>query len=199
MRHHRALYALTTGAGLLLAGCGGSDRNAYAENPEEREMAARTDTTPGTAWSELDADGSDFLDRGEVTAWWNDVKADLGWDADTEEGLSREELVEGVRDVWDLDDDGRVTEEEWRDAAEDVWDDTGAFTDWDGDGDSELDANELKEGLETRGLYDVVDMDRDALVDDEELADWFFDVFDADDDTEIDRTEWESTWFEKAN
>jgi hypothetical protein len=198
MRRIRGL--LTLSAGLWVAGCGSPDRDAYAGSPEEGETAAEGEATPGTAWSEWDADGSDFLDREEVSAWWDDVQADLAWDADTEEGLSREEFVEGVRGAWDLDDDGRVTEEEWRDASDDVWgDEAGAFADWDGDGDSELDANEVSEGLETRGLYDVVDKDRDALVDDEELADWFYDVFDLDDDAEIDQTEWESTWFEMEN
>lgn len=151
------------------------------------------------AYADWDADQDEFLNENEFDAWWAERRADLDWDLDDEDGLTREEYGEGIFGLWDENDDDRIDESEWRTSSDRVWGAGGpttVFADWDGDGDSELDLNEVQEGLESEGLYDRIDGDRDALIDDEELADWFFDIFDADDDLRIDTTEWESTWLE---
>jgi hypothetical protein len=151
------------------------------------------------AYAEWDADANRYLDDSEFAAWWRDRGDRFDWDLDDEQGLNRDEYSEGVFVLWDTNGDDVVDEAEWRSGTTGIYGEgryERAFVDWDGDGDSELDLNEVREGLETDGLYDHVDGDRDALIDDEELADWFFDIFDADDDSRIDTTEWESTWLE---
>ena len=70
-------------------------------------------------------------------------------------------------------------------------DDYGSWGEWDASGDGVLDANEVSEAFERESLYDTVDRDSDALIDDEELADWWFDLWDANDDQQIDTTEWD--------
>ncbi len=72
-------------------------------------------------------------------------------------------------------------------------DGAGTWKDWDADGDSELDANEISESLEARGFYDVLDADSDGVIDDDEIGDFFYDVFDLDDNGEIDVTEWDAS------
>lgn len=171
--------------------CADPDPDDVADDvPAAQEMT-------GT-YARWDANQDSYLDEPEFAVWWTDRRDGLDWDLD--DGVTRDEYSENVFAVWDENDDDILDESEWRRGADRVWG-VGryqtTFPDWDGDGDSELDLNEVREGLERDGLYDRVDGDRDGLIDDEELADWFFDIFDANDDTRIDTTEWESTWLEK--
>lgn len=177
---------------LLIGACG----PPVEDDVYEEEAEAAEEQVSDAPYAQWDADHSDDVDVSEFDAWWDDERDRFDWDLDDEEGLTREEYAQGIYTAWDENRDGRIDETEWRRGSGGVWgpDYAVTWTDWDGDGDSELDLNEVSEGLERDGLYDTVDGDRDGLIDDEELADWFFDVFDADDNDRIDTTEWESTW-----
>ena len=163
----------------------------------EDEAAMAEEQASDAPYAQWDADHSDDVDVSEFDAWWQDEHDRFDWELDDEEGLNRDEYAQGVYAAWDENGNGRIDETEWRRGSDRVWGVgryTATWSDWDGDGDSELDLNEVREGFEREGLYDRVDGDRDGLIDDEELADWFFDIFDADDNNRIDTTEWESTW-----
>jgi len=109
-------------------------------------------------------------------------------------GLTRDQFERRVFKKWDHDGDGRVTESEWQAGVELLWGrPQGKWADWDRDGDTRLDFHEVKEGLETRGLYEQVDTNGDGVIDDKELAAWLFNVFDADRAGRIQRVGWEAT------
>jgi hypothetical protein len=194
MRNRVSLAALPALMAFVIGACGAPpvDDEVYEEQAELAEEQASD--APYAQW---DADHSDDMDVSEFDAWWADERDRFDWDIDGEDGLTRDEYVQGVYAAWDANRDGRIDESEWRQGSDRVWGEgryEAGWTDWDKDGDSELDLNEVREGFETDGIYDRVDGDRDGLIDDEELADWFFDIFDADDNSRIDATEWESTW-----
>ena len=196
MRSIRTRLALPAAAVFLLGACGERDVDDDLYD-DDAAMTEERGTMVGHArW---DADQNTYIDDAEFVAWWSAEGSRFDWDLDDERGLTREEYNRGIFELWDENGDGRIDESEWRSGSDRVWGEgryQTSWTDWDMDGDSELDLNEVQEGLERDGLYDRVDGDRDALIDDEELADWFFDIFDGNDDSRIDTTEWESTWLE---
>jgi len=109
-------------------------------------------------------------------------------------GLTRDQFERRVFKKWDRDGDGRVTETEWRAGVHLLWGrPQGKWPEWDRDGDARLDFREVKEGLEKRGLYEQVDANGDGVIDDEELAAWLLNVFDADRAVRIQRFGWEAT------
>lgn len=140
-------------------------------------------------YGEWDVDSNRTLSREEFGTW----AGEQGWGE-----MDREAFATETTELWDADDDDLIGEDEWNEATDRFGDDidVGTWSDWDGDGDSELDANEVREGLERSGIYDRIDGDADAVFDDEELADFWFDLWDADDDLEIDTTEWD--WGSRA-
>jgi len=197
MRGRKYMPILAAAAVFLVGACE-PEANEYDELEMDDAPVAEEMAGEDVAYAQWDTDGNRMLSREEFGPWYADRRVFTDWDADDEEGLNRDEFAGGLVGEWDEDDSDRLNETEWSTGAQRVFGDTeyGAFADWDADGDSELDANEVAEGFETHGLYDRVDGDRDALIDDEELADWFFDLFDANDDDELDTTEWESTWLQ---
>ena len=172
---------------VALAGCADTYDEGEELGAEDEVGLEETEPADGLdyGYSEWDVNTDRALGRDEFGTW----AGEQGWAEMDEEGFS-----ETTVGLWDVDDDDRVSEQEWTDAT-DRWygDDVeyGTWADWDGDGDSFLDANEVREGMETNNLYDRVDMDNDAVFDDEELADWWFDVWDFNDDETIDTTEWD--------
>jgi hypothetical protein len=162
--------------------------------PETEYGETETEVIADYGYYDWDTDTDRMLDRTEWSVW---AAENAGWDrydTDDLEGLGRDEFGEATVEVWDADGDGRISTDEWREGAdrwfgEDVDDES--WTSWDVDGDDLLSPEEVSSGLDGHGLYDRVDEDDDGLIDDEELADWFFDAIDLDDDEEIDTTEWD--------
>lgn len=197
MRCHRFVTVLSLTAFLALGACADepdADVEGGVPTGEIEPEAPAADMEAERGFSQWDSDQDTYLVREEWDAWWadNDISGDF--DTDGTDGLGQEEWANTTYSFWDADDDDRITEEEWTQGTERWFGadaEYGAWADWDLDGDSELDANEVAEGFEREGLYDRVDRDADAVIDDEELADWFFDVFDFDDDDRIDTTEWD--------
>lgn len=201
MKHHTFTLAAALTLTAFMAGCGGE-----ADMAEDAELGAELGETEAigdagieeVGFTEWDANQDMGLDETEWGTAWNDRGIFDRWNTTADEGLEREEFGTGLIGAWDRDNDQRLAESEWNEGTSRFFGDAdvGAFGDWDANGDSWLDANEVSEGLETNNLYDHVDADRDAVIDDEELADWWFDVFDSDSNARIDQTEWESEWFE---
>lgn len=195
----RMLPSASLGAlvALVAAGCApdadvDDEMGRMEESEPVPESTVETDVVPILENYDLDDDGA--LSSDEFAGWLGQADVDAAWTFRTDSDLDLDRVAERMIVVWDVENDSVVSEEEWV-AGVRTWygpDDYGAFVDWDADGDSELDANEIAEALETRGMYDRVDLDRDAVIDDEELADWFFDVIDTSDDGQIDTTEWDA-------
>lgn len=189
------ILGLALAALIPLAACdAGGEQADDVDLGQEVETAPTTDAASEQAGLiEWDTDTNQELNRQEWDAWYADQGTYDQWNSDNQEGLTRDELATGTVGLWDSDSDGSLTENEWNEGMG-TWygdQDYGAWGEWDANGDSALDANEVAEGLEREGLYDTVDRDSDALVDDEELADWWFDIWDGNDDEIIDTTEWD--------
>jgi hypothetical protein len=193
----KRLIGLLVAAALPLTACdGGGTEDLGAGAEEEAFETAPTSeitSTQDVGLSTWDADADQQLSRDEWSGWYDEQGAYDGWNTDAEEGLTTDELGEGIFTAWDADADSELTETEWNEGVGTWYGDAdyGTWGEWDADGDSILDANEVAEGLERENLYDTVDRDSDALIDDEELADWWFDIWDGNDDALIDTTEWD--------
>lgn len=190
MRALKLGVAAALGMGLALGACAPEETETdLGTEGTETEATEPTDETLDVDFSEWDLDTDLRLSLEEFEAWWNENRPELG----DEEGADREAVAERVHATWDTDDDDAVSEQEWREGtgADEDGGDWGTWTDWDGDGDSELDLNEVREGMEGNNVYDRIDRDQDMVLDDEELADWFFDLFDRNDDDHLDTTEWD--------
>lgn len=158
------------------------DAEAAGAPDTERPMA-----TPYRDW---DANRDMVLQRDEFALWRTDQDAFARWVGD--DGMNREIFADRIYVAWDTDGDGVVTEQEWVVGVEPVLEQPGSWSDWDPDGDSELDLNEVAEALETQGTYDLIDRDQDRIIDDEEIADFFYDLIDLNDNGELDVTEWDA-------
>ena len=167
-----------------------------AGSDEQEELPAREagEPTEPYAFQEWDANADRALTREEFGTAAGE-RLDLArYEANQAEGYDRAEATRMTYELWDVDDDDALTENEWEEGITRWYGSEGDFvtwSDWDGDGDSELDFDEMTEGYETHGLFDRLDLDDDTFIDDEELQDWFFDVFDLDDDERVDVTEWD--------
>jgi hypothetical protein len=179
---------------LPLAACeAGPDDEMDMDEGLETQPAAETTLGDETGMTSWDADTDMRLSRDE---WRTSLAADgpyARWNTDDTDGVTNEEFAAGVRDFWDADDNDQLTEAEWNEGIDDWFSgaEYGEWGEWDANGDSFLDANEVAEGFERANLYDTVDRDSDALIDDEEIADWWFDIWDDNDDDFIDTTEWD--------
>lgn len=203
MRYTRWTFALPAFA-LMLSACEGTDRDAYAGTPEgETPEATPTmeEETTGIE-AEWDMDASGDLDENEFRTWWSDRSAELDWNTDQEEGLTREEYYEGVVNRLDGDGDGRITQQEWQDRTSNMWGDAtpAQWSSIDADGDGTATTEEARRALEEADLYANVDENNDEVVNDEELGNWFHGVFDLNDDGRIDSSEWNpGNWFDSGN
>ena len=192
----RKTMALAVAALLPLAACdAGGEVESGMEGGLETTPAAETATpVAGDAGlGQWDTDANQNLTRDEWGGWYEDQGVYDTWNTDAQEGLTTDEFGGGIFGEWDADQNQQLTESEWNEGTG-TWfgdQDAGSWGEWDANGDSFLDANEFAEGLERENLYDTVDRDSDALIDDEEIADWWFDIWDGNDDSAIDTTEWD--------
>lgn len=199
----RSGIALSTLPLLFLVACGpdaGEDdldagADVGAEAAEAPPTTRPAEDTPFATW---DQDQDQLLQREEFGTWAQDEG--VFGDMVGAEGLDREALNERIYDRWDLDGDDTVTQIEWQTGTEGLYDaDHGTWTDWDVDGNNELDMNELAQAHERLGLWNEIDADADGQIGDRDLSDWFFDLFDANDDDALDPQEWDmgnGGWFE---
>lgn len=166
----------------------GDDRGTDAP-PEDVRTQQRT-----SEYAEWDNDRDDRLGEEEFRSWWAEEDRLAEWDTDGDDTVSRQEFDERLFARWDQTEDDVISEVEWREGADrwfagDV--ETGTWEEWDADDDAHLDRDEFAAAMEDRRLYARVDADRDDAVDADELVDWFFDLFDRNDDDRIDASDWE--------
>lgn len=190
IRSARAVALSLVGAALLAA----CDAEPEAETVEAEPT---TEVAEEPAYADWDRDGDTELDRDELPEWVDRTAPHGAWETDVESEWDADNMGERMLVIWDTDRDTVVTEEEWA-AQIDMWyvvdgdPGYGTWTDWDMDGDSELDADEIAEALERYGIFNAADVDANAVLDPVEFDTWLFEVVDTDDDGVIDETEWEA-------
>ncbi len=174
----RTIAAFVALATVALGGCG-----------DDNNTAASVDVTVDE-FSTLDASGDSYLDADEVAEWVDDKGVFRSWDEDADSELDRDEIAGNAFSLWDRDGNGRVSQQEWE-TATDLWYPSGAnfrvYRDWDGDGDSELDADEFREEFDTSTLGESWRVDTFNA---ETFKQAYFELYDVDDDGRVSRTEW---------
>lgn len=188
MRHRMGFIALLGLLALPLVTCQPDTERGVPD--AEAADAPDTERPMVTPYREWDANRDMVLQRDEFALWRTDRDAFAAWVG--EDGLDREMFADRIHVSWDTDGDGVVTEQEWAVGVEPVLGEPGSWSDWDADGDSELDVNEVAESLEIQGTYDLIDSDQDRIIDDEEIADFLYDLIDLNDNGELDVTEWDA-------
>lgn len=176
-RSRRAKVAITIGVGaMLMTGCA-------EDGPEPIEDGA-------TAFATLDESGDSFLDADEVAEWVDERGVFGVWDIDEDSELDRDEIAGNAFELWDSDGSGRIDEDEWERGTE-LWypDDNSpvVLADVDGDGDSELDADEFTEAVDASILGERWSTD---TLDERTFKVAYFELYDADDDGRVSEMEW---------
>ena len=167
---------------LALVGC--SD-----DEPDIQGAPAEADIG---AFDTLDANGDSYLDVDEIAESEDDLGVFDAWDVDSDSELDRDEIAGNAFELWDADGNGSVSEVEWKDGTErwypaDV--EVTVFGDWDGDGDSELDADEFNENFDVSSLGESW---RSDTVSESTFKLGYFELYDEDDDGKVSESEWES-------
>ncbi len=163
---------------LVLGGCGDDDSPAASVDETVDEFTT------------LDTSGDSYLDTDEIAEWVDDKGTFRSWDEDVDSELDRDEIAGNAFSLWDSDGNGTVSQQEWQ-TATDLWYPSGAnfrvYSDWDGDGDSELDADEFREEFDSSTLGESWRAD---TLNAETFKKAYFELYDLDDDGRVSRSEW---------
>ena len=199
------ILTTATVAAALVAGGGGEDSEALASDAvDESAVADETAVLDETAYGydDLDMDGDSERDADEFHEWSEGpvfafyMQRELIEDPtapDQTDPLDTVVLVDALYNVWDVDDDGALDEAEW-DAATDVVrglsDTEAAWVEFDVDGNDIIDVDEVKAQLESDVVLAAIDADESGTIEDQELNEWFFALFDVDENGMVSRDEW---------
>lgn len=190
MRLKPALCAAATAVGLLLGACG-DDGDAEVTAPESGQTSATEGSAEESAFATLDGNGDSYLDSDEIAEWVDERGTFEEWDADADSELDYDEIAGNAFAKWDRDDNGKLTEYEWKRGV-DFWypldREVVAIADWDGDGDSELDADEFREAFDSSAAGETWKYDR---LDKKKFKTAYFDLYDRDDDGKVSEAEFE--------
>ncbi len=169
---------------LAFAGCG--------DDGEDNAVAPTTTAPPVGAdnFSTLDRNGDSYLDADEVAEWKDRDSVFTRWDADADSELDRDEIAGNAFSLWDADANNKISQEEWRQGTE-LWYPEGVdlrvYSDWDRDGDSELDTDEFKERFDYSPLGESWSA---PSLDEERFKRAYFELYDTDDDGRVSMSEW---------
>lgn len=161
---------------------------------QDSDPAAVDDTVEDTVdvdeFDTLDANGDSYLDVDEVAEWVDDEGVFQEWDSDSDSELDADEIPGNAFQLWDADGDGTITESEWQTGTElflPADSEVEALSDWDSDGDSELDVDEFSERFDASLLGETWSAD---TFDESTFQEAFFELYDVDDDGQVTRDEW---------
>lgn len=181
MRKSIATVALAVS--LALSGCG-DDADDVTVAPTTAPPAERNE------FSTLDRNGDSYLDADEVAEWRDRDGVFTRWDADADSELDRDEIAGNAFSLWDADNNNKISQEEWRQGT-DLWYPQGVdvrvYSDWDRDGDSELDTDEFKERFDFSALGESWTA---PSLDKESFKNAYFELYDTDDDGRVSVSEW---------
>ena len=139
----------------------------------------------------LDANGDSYLDEDEIRESADVDSVFDTWNADADSELDRDQIPGNAFRLWDRDGNKKISEEEWRSGTE-LWYpenvDVVVFDDADGDGDSELDADEFAERFDISGLGEAW---TPPSFDKARFKRAYFDLYDTNDDGRVSKDEWE--------
>ncbi len=140
----------------------------------------------------LDANGDSYLDVDEVAEWADDTGVFEEWDVDLDSELDRDEIDGNAFGLFDGNGDGTISESEWETGTE-LWypgdSDLIVFNDVDGDGDSEIDADEFAERFDFSVLGETWTSES---LDENTFKQAYFELYDADNDGSVSEQEWNS-------
>jgi hypothetical protein len=152
-----------------------------------------TAPAPATAagFGTLDANGDSYLDDDEIRESADADSVFDSWNADADSELDRDQIPGNAFRLWDRDGNKKISEEEWRSGTE-LWYpedvDVVVFDDADGDGDSELDADEFDERFDVSALGEAW---TPPAFDRARFKRAYFSLYDTNDDGRVSKDEWE--------
>lgn len=198
-KNTRALGAAALATALVA--CGGSERPEAMASDEVDAPAPVADET-AYGFDDIDLDSDSELDADEFREWSETpvfafyMQTDLVEDPTQPEqtgALDAVVLIDALYDAWDVNDDGALNRGEWA-AATDVltgFNDTEAtWIEFDVDGNDIIDVDEVHAQIDDDQVLAGIDADEDGVVEEQELNQWFFALFDADDDGRVSVDEW---------
>ena len=182
MKRTLAVAAIT--AAVLLTGCSDDPKSAAVDRVDDGVASP-------TAFATLDIDGDSYLDADEIPEG-----ADRGvfgtWDADADSEVDRDEITGNAFLLWDSDGNGTINATEWEQGTERWYPRTTTIVplqDADGDGDSELDADEFAEQFDYTRLGEAWMADR---LDQDTFKNAYFELYDSDDDGKVSELEFKT-------
>lgn len=164
-----------------LGACGNDDADVAAPVVTAQQSEIEESTEFGT----LDANGDSYLDADEIAETADGDALFDAWDADRDSELDHDEIAGNAFRLWDFDRNGMISEAEWKDNAEIWYGPAGqprVFADHDGDGDSELDADEFAESLDTSAIGETWSA---STLNMQEFKNAYFELYDADNDGKV--------------
>lgn len=198
-KNTRALGAAALATALVA--CGGSEQPEAMASDEVDAPATVADET-AYGFDDIDLDSDSELDADEFREWSETpvfafyMQTDLVEDPTQPEqtgALDAVVLIDALYDAWDVNDDGALDRGEWA-AATDVltgFNDTEAtWIEFDVDGNDIIDVDEVHAQIDDDQVLAGIDADEDGVVEEQELNQWFFALFDADDDGRVSVDEW---------
>ena len=187
---------------LTVAGCGGAeDSEAFASDAVEEALDDAPDQT-AYGFDDIDMDGDSELDADEFHEWTETpvfafyMQTELVEDPDEPRqtgALDAVVLIDALFGAWDVNDDGALDPAEWEAATRVIsgLNDTEAtWIEFDVDGNEIIDVDEIHAQLEDDRILAGIDADQDGIVEEQEMNEWFFAIFDNNEDGVISRDEW---------
>lgn len=149
-----------------------------------------SDTAAVGDFDTLDVNGDSYLDNDEIAERADATGVFEAWDADADSELDRDEIAGNAFGLWDRDGNRKISEEEWE-TATDLWypedPDLVVFDDADGDGDSEVDADEFAERFDFSALGERWDS---PTLDKTTFKAAYFSLYDTNEDGRVSAEEW---------
>lgn len=184
-----------------LVACDGSEQSeAMASDAVEAPAPVADETAYG--FDDIDLDGDSELDADEFHEWSETpafafyMETDLVEDTvDPEQAgaLDAVVLIDALYGAWDVNDDDALDRAEWA-AATDVLtglnDTEATWIQFDVDENDIIDVDEVHAQIEDDEILAGIDADADGTVEEQELNQWFFALFDTDDNGRVSTEEW---------
>lgn len=198
-KNTRALGAAALATALVA--CGGSEQpEAMASDAVDAPEAMTAETA--LRFDDIDLDGDSELDADEFREWSETpvfafyMQTNLVEDPTQPEqtgALDAVVFIDALYDAWDVNNDGALNRGEWA-AATDVLtglnDTEATWIEFNVDGNDIIDVDEVHARMDDDEVLAGIDADEDGVVEEQELNQWFFALFDTDDDGRVSMDEW---------
>jgi Ca2+-binding EF-hand superfamily protein len=166
---------------------GETDPGDTATQPTQMQQQGGTAAQFGT-YQEWDADQSGAVTQTEFASRFQSFAGWSQWDADRDQNLDETEAAQVQWTMFDGNADGRLDETEWREGVEELGV-AGDYEDSDRDGDGRITQAEFTQWFE-RNAWSVWDRNGDGMVGRDEAADTLWNMWDGDDDDQLEENEW---------